>query len=51
MFKVHDNPTVKESEMVVLLRQVLVYAGKREGFGKGKRENGFERKREHRDVS
>jgi len=28
-----------------------VYTGKREGFGKGRRENGFERKKKHRDVS
>jgi len=27
-----------------------VYAGKREGFGKGRRENEIERKRKRRDI-
>jgi len=28
-----------------------VYAGKRDGFGRGRRKNEIERKRKHRDVS
>ena len=50
MFKFHDDPTVNEFG-IVLLRHVWVYAGKREGFGKGSTENKFERSKEHRDVS
>ena len=30
MFKCHDNITVNESEIVVLLRHVWVYAGEKE---------------------
>ena len=32
VLKYHDNPTVNESEIVILLRQIWVYVGKREGF-------------------
>ena len=35
MFKFHDDPIVNESKIVILLRPVLVYAGKGEGFGRG----------------
>ena len=49
--KFHDDPTVNEHEIVVLLRRVWVYAGKREGFGRGRRENKFEMKRKREDVS
>ena len=49
--KFQDNPTVKDSEIVVLLRHVLLYAGKREGFGSEKKENEFGRKRECRNIS
>ena len=41
---------VKESAIVVLLRQIWVYAGKRESFERGRRENEFERKRERRNI-
>ena len=37
MFKFYDNPTVNEFEIVVLLAQVRMYAGKRESFGKERR--------------
>ena len=39
---------VNESGTVVLLGQVWVYARKRKGFGRGRRENEFGRKRERR---
>jgi len=52
MLKFHDDPTVKKSKIIVLLRQSLSVCGKRkrEGFGRGSRENEFERKRNRRDV-
>jgi len=31
--------------------EICVYAGKKEGFGRGKRENEFGRKRQHRTIS
>ena len=34
VLKFHNDPTVKESEIVVFLRQVRWPAGKREGFGR-----------------
>jgi len=43
--KFQDDPTVKESRIIVLLGQIWVCAGKREGFGKGRRENKFGKKR------
>jgi len=49
--KFHDDPTINESGILVLLGQVWVYVGKREGFERGRRENKFKRKRECRDVS
>ena len=39
---------VNESGIVVLLGQILVYAGKREDFGREIRNNEFGRKREQR---
>jgi len=51
VLKFHNDPTVDESEIIVLLGQVYVNAGKREGLGRGGRKNEFERKRERRDVS
>jgi len=36
MLKYHDDPTVKKSEIIILIRQVWVYAGKREDFGREK---------------
>ena len=50
MLKFHDDPTVNESEIVILLRHVWVYVKKREGFGKRGRENKIERKRKRRDY-
>ena len=32
VLKFHDDPTVNESEIVILLRQIWVYAGKMRGF-------------------
>ena len=51
MLKFHDDPTVNESGIIILLTQVWVYAEKKEGFGKGIRKNKIERKRKRRDVS
>ena len=51
MLKFHDDPTVNNSEIIVLLIQIWVYAGKREGFGRGRRENEIERKMKRREVS
>ena len=46
VIKFHNDPMVNESMIVVLLRYVWVYARKRKGFKRGRRENEFERKRE-----
>ena len=48
--KFHDDPTVNESS---LLGQVWMYVGKIKGFdfGKEKRKNKFERKKERNDLS
>ena len=51
MLKFYNDPTINKSGIIVLLRQVRVYVGKREGFGMGRRENEFERKRKRTDVS
>jgi len=51
VFKFHDDPTVKESEIVVLLDRFECMREKRKGFGRGRRKNEFERKRKRRDVS
>ena len=50
MLKFHDDPTVNESEIIIFLRQVWWYAGKREGFGRRRRENEIERKRRCREY-
>jgi len=51
VFKFHHNPVVNKSKIVVLLGHVWVYVGKRKDFGRGRKENEFERKRERRDLS
>ena len=51
VFEFQDGPTVNEFEIIVLLGLVWVYAGKIDSFGRVRRENEFERKRECRDVS
>jgi len=33
---ISNGENVNDSEIIVLLRQVWVYVGKREGFGRGK---------------
>ena len=43
VFKFHNDPTVNESDVIVLLGQVWMYAKKKEDFGRGGRENEFER--------
>ena len=43
MFKFHDDPTVKESKIIILLRHIWVYAGKREDVDRKGRKNEFER--------
>ena len=48
--KFHDDPTVNESEIIVLLRQVWWYARKREGFGRRRIKNEMERKRMSREY-
>ena len=47
MLKFHDDPTVNKSEIVVFLKHVWWYAGKREGFGRRKGKNENEEKRRH----
>ena len=37
VLKFHDDPTVNKSEIVVLLGQIWMYAGKREDFGREER--------------
>ena len=51
MFKFYDDPMVNESKIIGLLAQIWMYVDKREDFGRGMRENEFERKRKCRDVS
>ena len=41
VYKFKDDPTVNKSEILVLLGQIWVYAGKRDDFGKGIRKNEF----------
>jgi len=50
VFKFHDDPTVNEPGIVVLLKQVGVYMGKRESFEKRIRKNETERKMKHRNY-
>jgi len=50
VLKFHDDPAVNESEIIIFLRQVWWYAGKREGFGRRKRENEIERKRRRKNY-
>jgi len=50
VFNFQEDPTVKMSEIIVLLEQVSVYAEKIEGFGRGRRENESERKIKRIDV-
>ena len=42
--KFHDDPTVNNFEIVVLLGEVWVCMGKRKGFGRGRKENEFKKK-------
>ena len=44
------NPTVNKSGIIVLLGQFWVYVRKRVGFGRGRRENEFRKKKKCRDV-
>ena len=37
VFKFHDDPTVRKSRIVILLRQIWVYVKKREGFEERKK--------------
>ena len=46
--KFHYDLIVNEYEIVVLLGEVWVYVGKRDSFGRGRRESEFERKKEYR---
>ena len=48
--KFHDDPTVRESRIIILLRQVCVYAEKRKGFRRGRRKNEIERKKKRGDY-
>ena len=47
MLKFHDDSMVNESEIVIFLIHVWWYAGKREDFGRKRRENEIERKKMH----
>ena len=51
VYKFKDDPTVKEYGIIYLLGQIWVYAGKRKGFGRARKENEFGRKRECRNIS
>ena len=51
MFKFEDDPTVNNSYIIILMRHIWVYAGKRENFGKMRRGDEIERKRKPKDVS
>ena len=50
VFNFHNGPTVNESEIIILLRHVWVFAEKREGFERGRRENEIERKTKGKNV-
>ena len=50
VLKFHDDPTVNEFKIVIFLRQVLWYAGKREGFGRRRGENEIGRKKRRREY-
>ena len=50
VIKFHDYPTVNKYEIVVLLRQVWWYAGKRNDFGKRIGKIEFERKKRRRSY-
>ena len=49
--KFQDDPTVNECRIVVLLRQVWLYAGKREDLGIGRKENEFGSKKKCGNIS
>ena len=49
--KFWNDPTVNEFGIVVLLKQIWVYARKIEDFGRGRRKNKLWRKKERRKVS
>ena len=42
MLKFHDDPTVNKSKIVIFLRQVWWYAGKREDFGRREKKQNCE---------
>ena len=48
--KFQDDPMVKEFSVIVLLRNVWVYIGRRENFGWERKENEFGRKEECRNI-
>ena len=49
--QIQDDITVNKFGIIILLGWVWMYAGKREGFGRGRRENEYERKKERSDIS
>ena len=50
VLKFHDDPMVNKFEIIVFLRQVWWYAGKRESFGSRRKENEIEKKRRRREY-
>jgi len=51
VLKFYNNPTVNESGIFILLKQVWVYVGKRKRFRRERRENKIERKKKRKDIS
>ena len=51
VLKFYDDPMVNRFEIIIFLRQVWWYTGKRESFESRKRENEIERKRRRRKYS
>ena len=50
VLKFHNGTTVNKFEIVILLRQIWMFLGKRKGFASRRRENEIERKRKHKDY-
>ena len=51
MFKFHDDSMVNKSKIIILLRQVWLYAGKKEDFRRRQKKNKIERKRKRIEVN
>ena len=49
--KFQDDPMVNESRIIVLLKHISVYAGKREDLRKEEEKTNLREKKESRDIS